>query len=148
MMQVNGTMLFDKLIVYIWQQSHHILAPKLKALQNNRFPNLLQEICGSLQWEMELQVSHWSYYFTCCVPPTKFHSMGLLQTKLFLLSTGPWIEGQKMTRENLKIWEDVVLSWEGSHLIPHMVPYLSLPAHSIKRKACSLETSECQKSDL
>lgn len=30
-------------------QSHLILAPKLKALQNNSLPNLPQEICGLRQ---------------------------------------------------------------------------------------------------
>lgn len=51
-----NNLIFNEWIIYVLQQSHLILAPKLKAFQNNSL-NLPQEICGSLQWEMELQVS-------------------------------------------------------------------------------------------
>lgn len=137
--------LFNKWIIYIWQQSHHILAPKLKALQNNSLPNLQQEICGSLQWEMELQVSDHIYmiymYTSYWLSAKSLLYMWVAGQVFFPFALwpkckvqGPWIEwGKTIDRKFLKIWED-----EGGRMVcsPH-VPSLNLPSHLIKRKAWS-----------
>ena len=91
-----NNLIFNKWIIYVLQQSHLIQTPKLKAFRNNSLPNLPQEICGSLQWEMELQVSDHILHSNILLTEFKVHTV--------LVS---FLErGENINRKFLKIWED------------------------------------------